>query len=141
MKRTIALLVALAAVPGAAVATAASAEPVKSTALPAKVIGRWSRAITNAQFRKYGESERTGTYTITIKRPSFLAIHGPGTESVTTSIAAAPDGTLRMGPLPGCLAPGRYRWNVAGTRLTLAPVADRSCGLRRALFTGGWSRS
>jgi hypothetical protein len=139
---------------GVAVAAPAAngfaAQP-NSSAVPAKLVGAWSRNVKQANVlvgvwtmvvKKNGE---TNFYTPGGYRPGCIAKH-TCISLISTSYAVA-GGRMTVGPLSGtfvtCGAKAIYSWKVSGQSLTLKAVADtnKDCAPRKALFSGVWKRT
>jgi hypothetical protein len=48
---------------------------------------------------------------------------------------------MTIGAVPNCGKDGVYGWNLQGTEFTLRPIAEATCGGRRAtIFKGTWTK-
>ena len=137
--------VVLAVAAGTPVASGIAAE-TKASAVPSKLVGRWSRNVTKANWKKYGlTGEPAGVWRITFKKGGDLYFYAPGTctscsPSVTSNFSVAGP-RLTIGAVLACpTTEGVYGWKVSGRTLTLKRIVDRQCGVRSALFTGVWKR-
>ena len=141
-----ALLTAALIVP-VACGTAAAEE---ASAVPTKLVGRWSRNVTAADVRRVPGSLATpGVYSMTIKRSGVLGIYFPagapefvkppkGAPNRTGTVSATPDG--RMVIVLDCPADkGLYRWKVSGRLLTITLVKE-PCTEQAPVFWGVWKR-
>ena len=123
-----------------------------AAALPAKLVGVWSRNLTQANLNKYGLSRAfhpVGVYTIVVKKRGDVDVYLPGkyragckacypTFPIFFSAAGA---RVTIGPDLECSGTrGVYGWKVSGRALTLKLIADKTCRPREALFPGVWKR-
>lgn len=131
----------------AAVLTAALVVPVadgiaaatEANAVPAKLVGRWTRKITAADVKRTGAFEiLTGSVcTLTIKKSGAASVVCTGVGGFDGLIVTA--GTNRVHIDLGLPGSNVYRWRVSGRLLTFTrisdPIADRA-----AAFWGVWKR-
>ena len=133
--------------------TSGIAAPTEANAVPATIVGGWSRNATQANFSKYGQSGfPVGVWTMVIKKSGAVAFYTPGAYSsgcvakhtcfsdFTTSFAVA-GADLTVASVPVCATKGTYGWKVSRRSLTLRLIADKQCGPREALYTGIWKRT
>ena len=125
-----------------AVGLAAAARP---TVVPAKLVGRWTRNVTQHDWDKHGQGAQSfpvGFWSLVIKRNGDVNVYVPGGTSpdFATSFSASPDGRLTVHAVPICVPNGQYRWKVTGNLLTITKVADKLCPARIALYAGVWKR-
>ena len=116
---------------------AAPAAGTVSAAFPQKLVGAWSRKVTEADRKRtggYGIS--TGVYIMTIKRNGSSEIRGPGISFPGRIVPVAP-GRIRF--VVGIPTPNLYRWSVSGRLLTLVKVRD-SVADRVAAYVGVWRK-
>ena len=131
--------------------TSGIAAATEASAVPAKLVGAWSRNATQANWNKYGQGQQgfpVGVWTMVIKKSGGVEFYTPGgyisgckkciPDFVTDfSVAGA---RLTVATVPVCSTKGTYGWKVSGRLLTLKVIADKQCGPREALFTGVWKR-
>ncbi len=127
------------------------AAATRASAVPAKLVGVWSRNVTQANWNKYGQGRAgfpVGVWSIVIKKNGDVEFYVPGSY-VTGCKACVPDvvtdftiraTSLTVGPVPVCSTKGIYSWKVSGRLLTLRAIADKKCGAREALLSGLWKR-
>jgi hypothetical protein len=110
-------------------------------ALPSKLVGRWSRNISQADWRRYGESFPVGVWSFVVAKNGSVGVYYPRTTYVdfTTEFAVS-NARLTIDSIPICATKGRYQWKVAGRSLAIKEVADPKCRPRAALFAGVWKR-
>lgn len=138
--------VAVAAAAGVLVpGTAAPAE----SAVPANLVGEWSRTVSLANWKHYGAPVyHVGVWTIAIRRSGTVYVYtGLGyprcrscVPDLTTRFSVS-GARLTVAAVPVCATKGVYGWKASGRALTLTLIADRGCPPREALFTGVWKRA
>ena len=123
-----------------------SAAATEASAVPATLVGTWSRNVTQANWRKYGEyADPSGVWTFVITKGGEVSLFHPGngcsaSPDVATQFAASPT-SLTFGPELACPSKGTYGWKLSGRSLTLKLIADEKCPFRIALLTTGvWKR-
>jgi len=110
----------------------------RTGAVPAKLVGKWTRRVTSADIKRTGG---TGTaagsvWTLTIKKNDYASI---------SSGADAFEGYLRAVGASGFRTnlgdpnPAVYKWRVSGRLLTLTKIRDQIPN-REAVFGGVWKR-
>ena len=125
--------------------TGGIAAATETGAVPAKLVGRWSRTVTSSDLTRAKVppiSIPTGVWSIVIKRDgSFDARRARAVSGFTGRLTATAAGRLTIGMLfcAGGFGPNVYRWRAAGKNLTIIKVSD-NCGERVAVFTGVWKR-
>ena len=126
-------VVAVAVVVAVASGTAAAAD---SKAVPASLVGRWSRDVKAATF------PFPGVWSMVIKKNGAVAFYQPGGSSVdfTTTFDVTANGRLNVGTVPICPTKAVYRWKTSGKLLTIAKVSDKQCPNRVTLYSGVWRR-
>jgi hypothetical protein len=132
---SVAVVVAVAAVLPAASGLAA----VTSTgALPAQLIGTWTRKVTSADIKRTGGNGITAgsVWTLTIKKSGYATISGSA-GAFEGYVHAAGAGRFRTSL--GIGIPAVYKWRVSGRLLTLTKVSDPTPD-REAVFEGVWKR-
>jgi hypothetical protein len=117
-----------------------------ASAVPTKLVGRWSRTVTSSDLKSAKVppiSIPTGVWSIVIKKDgSFDAYRRAASASgFTDRLTATLAGrlTIEMPFCAGGFNPNVYRWRAAGRRLTITKVSDK-CGERVAIFPGAWNR-
>ena len=136
--RCSAVVLAVAAVVPAATGIAASTH---ARAFPARLVGVWTRTVTEADAQRAGAGQGfVGAHCIlTIKksgRDNASVLLGPGTSLVG---GVVPAGKGRVHIQLGSPAANVYRWKLAGRLLTLTKISDPA-GDRVAVFVGVWKR-
>ena len=112
----------------------------------AKVVGRWTRDVTQADWNRHGIGDKglpTGVWTMTIKEGGVVSVYSPGRPAYpdfTTRFSDTPGGHFVVGRAFICDGGGKYRWNRSGTRLDINVTADKDCQTRAALFSGAWTK-
>jgi hypothetical protein len=110
-------------------------------AVPSKLVGRWSRNITQADWKRYGQGFPSGVWSFVVDRNGSVGVYYPHTTYVDFRTEFAVSGArLTINAIPICPTKGRYLWKVAGRLLTIEKVADPQCSARAALFTGAWKK-
>jgi hypothetical protein len=121
-------------------------------AVPPKLVGVWSRNLTQANLNKYGLSRAfhpVGVWTIVVKNRGDVDVYTPGKYRAGCKACyptfpiffSATGARVTIGPDPECSGTrGVYGWEVSGRALTLKLIADKTCGPREALFPGVWKR-
>jgi len=125
----------------------------EANAVPATIVGAWSRNATQANWNKYGQSGfPVGVWTMVIKKSGGVDFYTPGgyrpgciakhtcISDFTTGFAVV-GARLTVASVPVCTTKGTYGWKVSGQSLTLRLIADKQCGPREALYTGIWKRT
>ena len=122
------------------------AAEIRTSAVPAKLVGVWSR---NVDLKKYGVvSEPSGVWTIRFFTNGNVDVYMPAPTCSTCQAGATPifsvtGARLKIGPMADCIrSEDRYGWyglRITGRTLVLRLLSD-SCGIRKALFTGTWKR-
>ena len=120
----------------------------RSTAVPAKLLGVWHKAMTREEWRRAGVFRDAGVYTFVVKKAGTVTVYKPG--EYTTSCGSScsdftttfrPSGRhLTLGSVPVCSFKGVYRWLLTGSTLVVTPVADGRCVVRATFFGGRWQR-
>jgi len=131
-------VVAVVIVPGASGVAAES----RASAVPAKLVGSWTRKVTRADVKRqhYVTDPFTGNiigtvWTLAIKKSGDASL--AGIRYYTGPVE--PVGANRAHFWLGFYDPNMYKWHVSGRRLTLTKVSD-SFTLRAAVLTGVWKR-
>ena len=120
-----------------------------ASAIPAKVVGVWSRNVTTAEWKKYGVvGEPAGVWEIRFFKNGNISVYRPSPtcsscEADATPLASVTGASLKIGPIADCMTTegfyGWYGWKITGRTLALKLLTD-ACGPRKALFTGTWKR-
>ena len=122
------------------------AAATQASAVPAQLVGQWSRNVTKAELHKYGQyAELPGVWTMVITTAGAANFFAP----VINTCCAYPDVTMHI-TVAGtsltfargnsiCTTKGTYTGKVSGRSLALKVIADK-CPLRIAVFTGVWKR-
>jgi len=139
--RCAAVALAVSVVPPAASAIAAV---TKTGAVPAPLVGKWTRTVTAADVKRAGATlpVHAGMIcTLTIKKDdvlnaSVICTGGqPGGFQGTVDVAGPNRVHIKLSePVPDV-----YSWHVSGKRLTLTKVKDTIAN-REAVFWGVWHR-
>jgi len=123
----------------AVVIPVASAAETKASAVPAELVGQWTRTVTAADWKRAGA---TGFVTSFVG-PFTMAVKAKGKVSIidfTARFSPLSGGRLSISGVPVCYPKkGLYRWKVANRRLTLTKLKD-TCAAEVGLFTGVWKR-
>ena len=125
-------------------AFAATAAAAPSGSVSTKLVGRWSRRITAADWRRFGVGGHafpSGTWRLVVKSSGIVHVYAPRSRATSffTRFRTARS-RLTIGVMPFCtIAADRYRWAVRSARLTVRRVSD-GCAPRTALFAGTWRR-
>jgi len=122
------------------------AAATEASAVPAKLVGRWSRTVTSSDLKRAKVppiSVPAGVWSMVIKKDgSFDAARRAATASgFAGRLTATAAGRLAI-EMPFCaggFGPNVYRWRVVGKLLTITKVSDK-CGERVAVFTGIWKK-
>jgi hypothetical protein len=125
----------------AAVIPAASgtASGTKESAVPAPLVGNWTRNVTAADWKRAGA---TGFVTSFVG-PTPMSVKANGNVRIidfTAKFSPLPRGRVTLSGVPVCYPKtGLYRWKVAGGNLTLTKLKD-ACAAEVGLFTGVWKK-
>ena len=131
----------------------ATSAPSAANGVPGKLIGRWNRNITHADFRGVGSEDfGSGIFAMVVKQRT-LDVYLPGSTFswFTTRLAGLSGGRLAIGGAPGegspggggfpyCRDKGLYRWKLVGRLLTMTKLSDPHCPSRVALYVGIWRK-
>jgi hypothetical protein len=132
------LLVALAV--GVVVPVASGIAAVTQTsAVPAKLVGKWTRKVTSADVKRtggYGVSAGT-VCTLTVKRSGVAHLDCTNIGGFGGTIV--PAGANRVHINLGIPSPDVYKWRVSGRLLTFTKVKDTVAD-REAAMEGVWKR-
>ncbi len=117
----------------------ASATDTGTSAVPAKLTGRWTRTVTAADWKRAGATgfvtSFVGPYTMVVKANGKVSII-----DFTATFSPLAGERLSMSGVPVCFPKkGLYRWKVANRKLTLTKLKD-TCAAEVGLFTGVWTR-
>ncbi|MDP9226123.1 MAG: hypothetical protein M3P18_20250 [Actinomycetota bacterium] len=129
------------------------AAPAEANVVPAKLIGRWSRNITHADWKRVSSEDfGSGIFSLGVKQRT-LDVYMPGNAYswFTTRLAGLSGGRLAIGGAPGegspggggfpyCRDKGLYRWKLVGRLLTITKLSDLHCPTRVALYVGVWRK-
>jgi hypothetical protein len=118
----------------------ATATDTSANAVPHTLVGRWTRTVTAADWKRAGATgfvtSFVGPYTMTVKTNGKVRII-----DFTSTFSPLPGGRLSMSGVPVCYPKkGLYRWKVANRKLTLTKLKD-SCAAEVGLFSGVWTRA
>jgi hypothetical protein len=138
------LLIASILLIAAAAVLPAGATGMTQAAAPAPLVGKWSKTISAATWRRHNISyEPAGKWTIAISKKGVLSFYAPGIGFVsTTTILKATRTSVTFSPTADgfCAGNGVYKWKVSGKTLTFANVKD-DCDARVVSWTAGsWTR-
>ena len=113
-----------------------TAAATDSKAVPANLVGRWSRNVEDATF------PFPGVWSMVIKKNGTVAFYQPGGSSVdfTTTFDVTANGRLNVGTVPICPTKAVYRAKTSGKLLTITKVSDKQCPTRAKLYSGVWKR-
>ena len=132
----VALAVSLVALAASGIAAVA-----RSSALPAPLLGKWTRTVTSADVKHVGATgiPAGSICTLTINHSVLNA-----SVSCTKGVGAfqgivAPAGANRVHIQLGMPNPDVYSWRVSGSHLTFTKVKD-TVPDREAVFLGIWQR-
>ena len=144
MGKTKGLIILLGAVAGAVSLVAASAALPNTSAVPAPLVGKWTRTVTAADVKRVGATfpVHAGMIcTLTIKKDgvwnaSVICTGGQKGGFLGTVDVAGPNRVhIKLSePIPDV-----YGWHVSGRRLALTKVKDTFAN-RDAVFSGVWDR-
>src|SRR5262245_35566843 len=117
----------------------ATASETKASAVPAQLVGKWTRTVTAADWKRAGATgfvtSVVGPMTLTVKPNGMIFIY-----DFSAKFSPLPGGRLSISGVPVCYPKkGLYRWKVASRRLTLTKLKD-ACAAEVGLFTGVWKR-
>jgi hypothetical protein len=121
------------------------AAPSSHAALPAKLVGRWTRLVTASDVeRANAPGIRAGSvWTFTVKRSGAAAVGSPGIATFSGRIVPAGADLVHIklgfGSPIGFASLGLYKWRAIGEHLTVVKVRDPIAD-RVAVFSGSWSR-
>lgn len=118
----------------------ANAETTTTGAVPAKLVGEWTRKVTSADVTRTGAlGVPAGTVcTLTMKKGGGAGVHcGPSVGGFEGAVV--PAGTDRVHINLGISSPSVYKWGVSGRLLTFTKVKD-GVSDREAVMEGVWKR-
>ena len=118
----------------------ASAADTEASVVPANLVGRWTRTVTAADWKRAGATgfvtSFVGPYTMAVKANGKVSII-----DFTATFSPLSGGRLSIRGVPVCYPKkGLYRWKVANRKLTLTKLKD-TCAAEVGLFTGVWTRT
>jgi hypothetical protein len=125
---------AVLAAAGGAIGAAAS-----TRAVPAKLVGKWTRTVTLADLKRTGASGVTVGSVCTLTITKSGAAHMPCTNVGAFDGTIVPAGGDRVHINLGLSTPDVYKWRVSGGRLTFTKVKDTVAD-RTAAMEGVWKR-
>jgi hypothetical protein len=137
-RRICSAIVVLAAVAVTTAATGMAAEKTAKRPLPAKLVGKWTRNITVADWEKAGAPEDESFVGLTT-----MVVKANGSVSIIDFLAkfsSVSAGRLTISDVPACSGAGLYQWKRVGGHLTLTKLRD-GCPAEVGLFTGVWTKS
>ena len=117
------------------------AAATRTSAVPAKQVGKWTRKVTSADVKRTGA---TGTpdgsvWTLTIKKSGAAVVSSPGVDSLDGNIVPAGVDRVHININLVTPTPNIYRWSVSGRLLTFTKISDPIPD-RAAIFAGVWKR-
>jgi len=130
----------------AALIAVLTASATEASAIPARIVGTWSRHVTNTDWMRAGSfNDGVGVYSIVVTANGALAVYYPSytQPSLTTRISVLPEGRLTIGSMAfyqRCSGKDLYAWKVVGRLLTVTKLSDAHCPPRVALLVGTWKR-
>ena len=132
---SVVVLAVFVGVPGAS----GIAATTESSAVPANAVGKWTRTVTAADWKKAGASgfvtRFVGPFTMTVKPNGNVSVI-----DFTAKFSPLSGGRVSISGVPVCYPrKGLYRWRLANRSLTLTKVKD-TCPAEVGLFTGVWKR-
>jgi hypothetical protein len=110
-------------------------------AVPAKLVGRWSRNFTLADW-KGTDFTGVGVFSMVVKPSGAVQVYlpGGGTQPWLTTRFSPSSGRITVRRIPLCVEPnGLYEWKVVGRLLTIGKLSD-DCLMRARLFAGRWKK-
>jgi hypothetical protein len=124
----------------AVVVPVASATDTEASAVPTNLVGRWTRTVTAADWKRAGArgfvTSFVGPYTMVVKPNGKVKII-----DFTATFSPLPGGRLSISGVPVCHPKkGLYGWKMANRKLTLTKLKD-TCSAEVGLFTGVWTRA
>jgi hypothetical protein len=125
-----------------AVAVASSAAATTAT-VPTKLVGSYSRTVTDASNHRFKASAQLGLWAMTIGKTGKFEIVAPKPPPNSTSRRLKGRITVtgrRFSITTGCKSTNVFGWKVSGKLLTVTYVTDKSCPGRAAVMVGVWRR-
>ena len=118
----------------------ASAADTAASAVPPNLVGRWTRTVTAADWKRAGATgfvtSFVGPYTMAVKPNGKVSII-----DFTSTFSPLSGGRVSISGVPVCYPKkGLYRWKVASRKLKLTKLKD-TCAAEVGLFTGIWTRT
>lgn len=129
--------VAVAAIAVTPTASIAAASGDAASAVPAALVGKWTRIVTPADNNRQGGGLASGRWKITIDRRATVTFNGPNGELVAGTVAVHGNRIVFAVAAP---TTGSYSWKRTGSKVTFKLVADPS-GDRRAVVVGAWTKA
>jgi hypothetical protein len=119
--------------------TSGFAAGTRTSTLPTKLVGKWTRTVTSADVtRTGGLGIPAGTVcTLTIRKSGGAYLHTSTVGDFEGSLV--PAGVNRVHIRLGLLDPDVYRWRVSGSLLTFTKLNDVVAD-RVAVMAGVWKR-
>jgi hypothetical protein len=121
----------------------ASSTAATTATVPTKLVGSWSRTVTDASNHRFHASAQLGLWAMTVGKAGALDIVAPKPppNSSTRHLRGRITVTgRRFSVTTGCKSTNTYGWKVSGKLLTITYVADKSCPGRAAVMVGVWRR-
>jgi hypothetical protein len=125
-----------------AVAVASSTAATTAT-VPAKLVGSWSRTVTDASNHRFSASAQLGLWAMTIGKAGAFEITAPKPPPNSSSRHLHGRITVtgrRFSVTTGCNSTNLFGWKVSGKLLTVTYVTDKKCPGRAAVMVGVWRR-
>ena len=121
---------------------------ISANTVPASLVGRWTRTVTEAELHRYGDyADRPGVWSLVFTRAGAAMTFEPGSTCFNAGCdpalypVAVVGASMTLRPATFlCHTKGTYAWKVSAGSLTLKATADKQCPSRVALLTGVWKR-
>jgi hypothetical protein len=114
-----------------------SASAQRTTKLPAKLVGAWSRALTVADWRRVGIATEPAAHMSMLVSADGSVVMGESTDVRFTALLGS---RVRISGTYGCgKKKALYKWSVAAGKLTFTKIQD-TCNYSLALYGGPWTR-
>ena len=115
----------------------------RTSAVPAKLVGTWTRTVTSADTRRaHAVGTQPGVYLLSIKKSGAVSITGTAVgQPITGKIVAA--GLNRVHINISIVTPNVYSWRVSGRLLTFTKISESADVFgrdRSAVMWGVWKR-
>jgi len=117
------------------------AAPASANAVPAKLVGQWTRTVTTADLKRTGATgiPAGSVWTLTVKKSGAASVRAPGQGAPFSGKIVPAGAANRVHINVGVIFPNVYKWRVSGRQLTFTRISELLPD-RAAVFWGVWKR-